>query len=87
METKQQLVEYLRNNICEVTFTKRDGTDRFMTCTLRQDKIEIPLSTKEQQEVVLRPNNVIRVFDLENNGWRSFDYTAVKKFTIKGSNY
>ena len=87
METKQQLVEYLRNYICEVTFTKKDGTIRLMRCTLRQDKIEVPLSTKEQQEVVLRPNNVIRVFDLENNGWRSFDYTAVKQFTIKGSNY
>lgn len=87
METKQQLVEYLRNYICEVTFTKKDGTIRLMHCTLRQDKIEVPLSTKEQQEVVLRPNNVIRVFDLENNGWRSFDYTTVKNFTIRGSNY
>jgi hypothetical protein len=85
MDAKQQLVEYLRNYVCEVTFTKKDGTERIMVCTLRQDKIEIPLNTKEQQEVVLRPNNVIRVFDLENNGWRSFDCTAVKRFTLKGS--
>ena len=32
--TKENLLELLRNNLVTVTFTKVDGTERTMTCTL-----------------------------------------------------
>lgn len=59
-----------------ITFTKSDGTDREMQCTLVENLIpsdKVPkgtgrVSTEETQ----------RVFDLAKQEWRSFKWNAVK---------
>lgn len=91
MEARQEmseLVGYLHNYICEVTFTKRDGTERVMRCTLRSSilkELEEAKTSNNSKNSKSFGANIIRVFDLDNNGWRSFDHTTVKRFVIKGS--
>jgi len=67
-----------------VTFTKKDGTERQMFCTLLEDKI--PLDKKPAVGTV-RPisTEAQRVFDLEVGDWRSFRWDTVKQvnFTLE----
>jgi hypothetical protein len=72
-----RLQNLLRNSTyCDVTFTKVDGTNRNMICTLNESLIpEEHLQFKGkgvsvQVESVV-PDTHLRVFDLENNGWRT----------------
>ena len=67
-----------------VTFTKADGTERVMKCTLVPDqlpKVEIKEDAKSRKE----STTSMRVFDLEKNEWRSFTIKKVKQvnFTIE----
>jgi hypothetical protein len=67
-----------------ITFTKSDGTERVMKCTLKPEqlpKVEIKEGAKPRKE----STTSIRVFDLEKNEWRSFTVKKVKQvnFTIE----
>jgi hypothetical protein len=67
-----------------VTFTKSDGTERVMKCTLVPDqlpKVEIKEDAKPRKE----STTSMRVFDLEKKEWRSFTIKKVKQvnFTIE----
>lgn len=65
-----------------VTFVKKDGTERVMSCTLKSDL------TKDYEKKTDRVKTVNEetcpVFDLEKQEWRSFRFDAVTKveFTI-----
>lgn len=59
-----------------IVFTKSDGTDREMHCTLTESAIpsdKIPKGTGREA-----PNGTQRVFDLDKQEWRSFKWEAVK---------
>lgn len=73
----------LKTNVVDVTFTKKDGTERLMKCTLDPEilpKVEIKEDVKPRKE----STTSMRVFDIEKNEWRSFTIKSVKnvKFTI-----
>jgi hypothetical protein len=82
--TKENLVELLRNNVVTVTFTKVDGTERKMTCTLLGDYFPNASNTsmKMLQENAARSDKNISVWDTEMQGWRSFRISSVKSVTI-----
>ena len=67
------LIEYLRCNTVKVNFEKADGTIREMRCTLRDDLIppasKDPVTQKKVREV---NEEVVVVWDLEKESWRSF---------------
>ena len=71
---KNEIQSLLKQGLCEVTFTKVDGTVRTMPCTLREDllppaKHEDPLSTKKVREV----NEAVMVaYCTDKQAWRSF---------------
>jgi hypothetical protein len=58
-----------------VTFTKKDGTERVMTCTKNMEKIPVEHHPKGTGKP--RTSDAIAVFDLDNNGWRSFSPSSV----------
>lgn len=61
-----------------VTFTKKDGTEREMICTLNPDvipKVEITEDKKERK----KSENTMVVYDVVANGWRSFTIKSVKQ--------
>lgn len=71
-----------------VTFTKADGTDREMLCTLNPDKLPAPPKAgpvdgivKESKQRKQPDEHSIRVFDVEKQEWRSFRFDRLKKVT------
>jgi hypothetical protein len=64
-----------------VTFTKADGTDRVMKCTLELDKLPKTV-IKEGAKPRKESTTSLRVFDLEKNEWRSFTIKKVKQVNI-----
>jgi hypothetical protein len=81
---RDELIGKLKNNICVVVFTKKDGTERSMRCTLQEGVI--PEATKEdplsQKKIRSLNEEVIPVWDTEKNGWRSFRVDSVKSFSV-----
>jgi len=69
----------LLTNVCEVTFTKVNGDERIMTCTLLDDKIPEEFKPKGSRKPYV---GVISAFDINAGDWRSFKSDNVKRFHI-----
>lgn len=82
MMNKHELKEVLVNGIATVVFTKADGTERTMKCTLLPEYLPANVAQGQQllTESLHRPENpnTISVWDIENQGWRSFRIDSVK---------
>lgn len=72
----------LQTGIANVTFLKKDGTERKLLCTLLPS--ELPAQTDLEEAVQKKTPNpeVLVVWDLENKGWRSFRYDSVLGFSV-----
>lgn len=70
--TRETIINALMQGIHEVTFTKVDGTDRTMPCTL--DPAILPIMEITEEKRVPRKFNLdtLRVFVTDINEWRSF---------------
>ena len=80
--TRDNLVETLRNNVVRITFTKVDGTERVMRCTLIPEQIggTLPANGKS---IVESNDRVVAVWDLDNHGWRAFRVDSVKSISMR----
>lgn len=79
---RSKAIETIRTSIVDIEFVKKDGTIRFMTCTLREESLP---AQKDLEQVVSekRPNDeVFAVFDTINQGWRSFRWDSL--LTVNG---
>lgn len=65
-----------------ITFTKKDGSERVMNCTLRADMLPA-VEIKEDKTPRKKNDSVLSVYDLDAQGWRSFTITAVKRVSFK----
>lgn len=81
-EGKKWLKSLLQTEEVTILFTKKDGTEREMLCTLKENKIPQEFSTKSENRA--KSEDALAVFDLEKNAWRSFRYDSVKqiRFTL-----
>lgn len=84
MLTKSEYSKALKNGVYEVCFKKKDGTFRIMKCTLMSALIPKTLN-EVTDDVLLKPKrkenpDVLSVFDLEKNSWRSFRIESVATF-------
>jgi hypothetical protein len=64
---KDELIENLKSGELTISFTKKDGTQRVMHCTL--DPEIVPQTTGNS----VRPDNIVTVWDTEKQGWRSIN--------------
>ena len=66
-----------------VTFTKKDGSERVMNCTLNPSVLPTKQVTSEGK-TRKQPTNTISVYDINQNDWRSFTIKSVKRveFTL-----
>lgn len=74
------LTDMLKTNVITLNFTKKDGTERVMRCTLQPDllpKVEHKTELKESKPVTQQ--TAIPVYDLDAGGWRSFTLNTVKR--------
>lgn len=79
--TVDEYKKILTENICKVTFEKKDGTEREMTCTLIPNMLpEIIQNENENKPKRNLSDDVVRCFDLEKNAWRSFKPETVINF-------
>lgn len=77
--SRSALRENLLNNIATITFTKRDGAERVMKCTLVEDY----LPPKDPDVEAREPNlNTLTVWDLEKNDWRTFRMDSIKRIVV-----
>lgn len=63
-----------------VTFTKTDGTEREMRCTLNP-VIAIPYE-KKTEKLKKTNTDALAVWDLDKNEWRSFRYSSIKSINF-----
>ena len=76
--TKEALAEMLRGGRLEVCFAKKDGTNRVMNCTLQENFLPVFQSAETRKD---NPS-VLAVWDIDNNGWRSFRLDSITSVRI-----
>ncbi len=82
MYQRDTLLQSLRGNVVEVHFTKEDGSNRIMKCTLLKhllpESYQTSLDEQSQEKDFHKQNpDVIAVWDIEKLGWRSFRIDSV----------
>ena len=82
--SRDDLKEELKKHQLAVTFTKKDGTARTILCTLRDSVLQsLPVQEKKTDRVKQDNPDVLAVYDLENQAWRSFrmdSITSVERY-------
>ena len=68
---RKELIGKLKEGDVSVTFTKKDGTERVMKCTLKEDVIPSVESSKKENV------GVVVVWDTEKKSWRSFRMDSI----------
>lgn len=82
--TKETIASMLRDSVVTVTFTKVDGTERVMKCTLMSEYVPVNQNSASNQVLLQETgnDNNISVWDVEAKGWRSFRISSVKSVSI-----
>jgi hypothetical protein len=80
--TKENLIELLKTNVVTVTFTKVDGTERTMKCTLLGEYVPNAGSGQMLLQENRGGDTNISVWDTEVSGWRSFRVGSVKSISV-----
>ena len=80
---RKWLAGMLEQSVVEVTFTKKDGTERVMNCTLLEDYL--PETTGAGRSA---GSDALAVFDVDAEGWRSFRWDSIKavKLSVESAN-
>jgi hypothetical protein len=80
--TREAVANILSSEVANVTFTKSDGSERVMKCTLVDEYIPSPelnlarTSTRKVNEAVLP------VWDIDKNAWRSFRIDSITAIQV-----
>lgn len=80
---KTEIQTKLRDGVCTVVFTKKNGDERVMECTLREDMLPAQVVSEDTETKTKKPNpDVLAVYDVKAEGWRSFRWDSVKAFSF-----
>ena len=77
-KNKEIIWNKLIEGTVQVTFTKKDGSERVMNCTLHEDYVPEIKGTK-----AINPN-VLAVYDIDAEGWRSFRWDSINEVNFSG---
>lgn len=84
--TQDEMRDLLSSQVCRVEFTKTNGENRVMMCT--RDLNEIPVESHPgdindpREKKVDDHIGVLRCYDVEADGWRSFRVESVNNFSV-----
>lgn len=73
--SKSNIFNMLNSGIVSIKFTKVDGSERVMKCTLAEGIIK-PHEKKTDRDKKVN-ENIISVWDVEKEGWRSFRFDSI----------
>jgi hypothetical protein len=79
MTKRDVLVEGLKNNLMKVVFTKVNGDERIMNCTLHESILPEPTTVKVDKKT---NQDTVSVWDIDKGGWRSFRVDSIKEYKI-----
>ena len=76
---REEVVAGLKSGFAIVAFDKKNGQQRVMRCTL--DPQYLPEMTEASKAKKAKPVNdeVVSVWDMDKNGWRSFRLDSIQK--------
>jgi hypothetical protein len=85
MMNQQEIKDALHTNVCTVTFTKVNGDERVMQCTLNEALLPAQIDLEEAIEKKTKTPNpdVLAVYDVTAQGWRSFRWDSLKDFKVE----
>lgn len=78
--TKIELLDMLVHGIVSVKFIKANGDERKMKCTLNDKYIREDAKPKDTNKVTTLQENLVRVYDVENEGWRTININTLIQF-------
>ena len=80
----QWMKSFLTVTTMTVTFTKVDGSERVMICTLQPEQLPpaVPLAEGKTPRKETTSTKALRVFDLDKKEWRSFTIKNVKRIEV-----
>jgi hypothetical protein len=76
------LKKTLFENVVNVLFIKKDGTERKLICTLKPDLLPVQTDLEEAVQKKTPNPDVLAVWDIENEGWRSFRYDSILGYMV-----
>jgi hypothetical protein len=81
--TREEMMEQLIKRECRVIFRKANGEERDMICTLQESVVPAATKTDPITQTKARSLNeeVIPVWDVKAQGWRSFRVDSVISFS------
>lgn len=83
MFSYDSIIDQLRSNVLQVTFSKVNGEERIMPCTLQADYMPEILESKINQVDDFSVNkSVVRAFAIDKQSWRSFRVDNVKAIEV-----
>lgn len=82
--SRKELIDQLSGHVLEVTFTKVNGDNRVMECTLIPEMLPLVVESKIDDTKTTRKVNekTISVWDLNAKGWRSFRVENVTNMEV-----
>ncbi len=83
---QEQIIEALKANVCEVTFTKVNGEVRVMPCTLKEDVVPVYERKTPVKEATTKESATLSVWCTDKGAWRSFRVDSVTKLEINVGN-
>ena len=78
---KEDIQLFLNSGLCQVTFTKKDGTERTITGTTNIDLI--PEDKKPKNVDRVHSVDVQPIYDIELEEWRSFRWDSVLSYNAE----
>ena len=79
---RKDIHDLLKTNVASVAFTKVNGEERVMRCTLKEDLLPARVITEDAAE---RAENetILNVWDVDAAGWRSFRIANVRSVKVE----
>jgi esterase/lipase superfamily enzyme len=81
--TNSEMKDSLHQGICKVVFTKKNGDERIMHCTLQESMLPEQIDVEELIQKKKPNPDVLAVWDVEAKGWRSFRWDTIKDFSTE----
>lgn len=83
LQDRASLLADLHTDVVTVTFTKKDGSERVMRCTLQEEFLPAQdVKDIKEGKVRNKSEEVVAVWDLEKESWRSFRLDSIKAVKV-----
>lgn len=79
LNNREDIINLLKEEVVEVMFTKTNGEERYMMCTLLPYYLPENTQTESKRKV---SEDTICVWDLEKSDWRSFRVDSLTSIEV-----